>query len=105
MHKKITALLLSLLLILSAALPVFAEEGEEPETRSITITNQKRFERLAESCRLDSYSRNLVVSLQTDLDLEGREFAGIPIFCGRFEGNGHTIRGLNLIRCIYHCGS
>ena len=33
MHKKITALLLSLLLILSAALPVFAEEGEEPEFR------------------------------------------------------------------------
>lgn len=96
MHKKITALLLSLLLILSAARPVFAEEGEEPETRSITITDLKRFERLAESCRLDSYSRNLVVSLQTDLDLEGREFAGIPIFCGRFEGNGHTIRGLNL---------
>lgn len=99
MHKKIMALLLSLLLILSAALPVFAYETDEtaiPETRRITISNLKNLEKLAENCRLDSYSRDLIVSLQTDLDLEGREFAGIPIFCGRFEGNGHTIRGLNL---------
>jgi len=94
MRKKITALLLSLLLVLSAALPVFADEETVPQTRKITILNLKSFEKLAENCRLDSYSRDLVVSLETDLDLTGRGFAGIPIFCGRFEGNGHTIQGL-----------
>lgn len=96
MRKKITALLLSLMLVLSAALPVFADEETLPQTRRITILNRKSFEKLAENCRLDSYSRDLVVSLETDLDLTGRGFAGIPIFCGRFEGNGHTIRGLEL---------
>ena len=71
MHKKIAAILLSLLLLLSAALPVFADEVEMPQTRKVTILNLKSFEKLAENCRLDSFSRNLVVSLETDLDLEG----------------------------------
>ena len=99
MNKKLTALLLSLILLLSIALPVFADEKDEteiPQISRITIMNLKNLERLAENCRLDSYSKNLVVSLEADLDLEGKEFTGIPIFCGRFEGNGHTIRGLNL---------
>lgn len=99
MNKKLTALLLSLILLLSIALPVFADEKDEteiPQTSRISIMNLKNLERLAENCRLDSYSKNLVVSLEADLDLEGKDFAGIPIFCGRFEGNGHAIRGLNL---------
>ena len=99
MNKKMTALLLSLLLVLSIALPVFADETEETsltQPRRVSIMNVKNLEKLAENCRLDSYSKDLVVSLKTDLNLEGKDFAGIPIFCGRFEGNGHTIRGLNL---------
>ena len=96
MRKKMTALLIALLLVLSAALPVFADEEPVLQNRKITVVNLKSFEKLAENCRLDSYSAGLVVSLETDLDLTGKDFAGIPIFCGRFEGNGHTIRGLEL---------
>ena len=96
MLKKLLSLILTVMILASVALPVFAHEQEPEETRYVTILNLKSFEKLAENCRLDSYSCNLVVSLQTDLDLEGRDFAGIPVFCGRFEGNGHTIRGLNL---------
>lgn len=96
MHRKILSLVLSCILVLFAVFPVCAEETTVPQTRTVTIVNLKNFEKLAENCRLDSYSQDLVVSLQSDLDLTGRDFAGIPIFCGRFEGNGHTIRGLNL---------
>lgn len=96
MLKKSFSVFLAVILIFSLSLPVYAEEAESEEIRYVTIVNLKNLEKLAKNCRLDSYSRNLVVSLQADLDLEGRDFAGIPIFCGRFEGNGHTIRGLNL---------
>ena len=102
MCKKIAALLLAVILLLSVALPVFAVEEQEtqepvqPQTRKVTIFNLQSLEKLAQNCRLDSYSKDLVVSLEADLDLEGSDFAGIPIFCGRFEGNGHTIRGLHL---------
>ena len=30
--------------------------------------------------------------LLTDIDLTGVDFAGIPIFCGNFDGNGHMKR-------------
>lgn len=98
MLKKLICIYLALALLCSLVLPVSAAEEKADETQYITILNLKSLEKLARNCRLDSYSRNLVVSLQTDLDLEGRDFDGIPIFCGRFEGNGHTIRGLNFAK-------
>lgn len=96
MSKRIVSLLLSLFLLVSLAIPAGAEETQTPEKRHVRIANLKSLEKLAENCRLDSYSQDLVVSLEADLDLEGSAFAGIPIFCGTFEGNGHTIRGLDL---------
>ena len=96
MLKRICSLVLSLLLLGSLALPVFAEESQTPEIRRVRIVNLKNLEKLAENCRLDSYSHNLVVSLEADLDLTDSDFQGIPIFGGTFEGNGHTIRGLDL---------
>lgn len=98
MYKKMLTLLLACILILASALPVCAAEPEDTQIRTVTVRNVKNLLRVAENCRLDSYSQNMVVSLQADLDLENADFDGIPIFCGRFEGNGHTIRGLNLNR-------
>lgn len=51
---------------------------------------------LADSCRLDSWSVDRLVILDTDIDLTGTDFAGIPTFGGTFDGNGYTIRGLSL---------
>lgn len=51
---------------------------------------------LSEHCRLDAWSEGKTVVLTADIDLTGVAFQPIPIFRGRFEGNNHTIRGLNL---------
>ena len=66
------------------------------EGTTLRILRQKQFLDFAENCRLDSYSRNLSVVLLTDIDLTGVDFAGIPIFCGNFDGNGHTVSGLSI---------
>lgn len=99
MSKRIICALLCLLLVLGVALPVFAvetdTEGEAPQ-KTLRITSLTRFLNFAERCRLDSYSQNLNVYLETDLDLTGTGFAGIPIFCGTFQGQGHTISGLEM---------
>ena len=92
MCKRIITLCLCICILLTLAVPVSAQEGGE----KLTILNRKTFLRFAENCRLDSYSRGLTVVLETDLDLTGIEFDGIPIFEGSFEGNGHTISGLEL---------
>lgn len=99
MAKRIASILLCICLLFSAALPVSAKTKKETEERSAlkyTISNVNAFLDLAEKCRLDSFSENLVVSLQTDLDLTNVDFEGIPVFCGTFEGNGHTIQGLTI---------
>lgn len=101
--KRISALLLCLLLVLSLAVTALAEEAKgtdeaaaAEEGTTLRILRQKQFLDFAENCRLDSYSRNLSVVLLTDIDLTGVDFAGIPIFCGNFDGNGHTVSGLSI---------
>ena len=99
MRKRILALLLCLLLLTGIALPARAEEAEaqeEPETTALSIRTIEEFLEFAENCRLDSYSQNLAVTLEADIDLSGTEFTSIPVFSGTFEGSGHTISGINM---------
>ena len=102
MANKILCLFLSLLLLFSLFLPVFAaEETEEtglPETviTELYVSSPEGLLTLAENCRLDSYSQGLHVVLLRDIDLAGIDFPGIPLFCGTFDGGGHTISGLSI---------
>ena len=97
--KRISALLLCLLLVLSLPVTALAEEAQDSEEgTTLRIARRQQFLDFAENCRLDSYSRNLSVILLTDIDLTGVDFSGIPIFCGNFDGNGHAVSGLSITR-------
>lgn len=97
--KRISALLLCLLLVLSLPVTALAEEAQDSEEgTTLRIARRQQFLNFAENCRLDSYSRNLSVILLTDIDLTSVDFSGIPIFCGNFDGNGHTVSGLSITR-------
>ena len=100
--KRFLALLMSFCLMFSLALPAMAARVkdimEERKAKIVTLQTPEDFLEFAEKCRLDSYSRELQVELKADIDLTGHDFSGIPIFCGTFLGNDHTISGLNLIR-------
>ena len=98
--RRLWAALLALCLTLSLALPVFAEgESEsEPEAKeTYHIGTVDELLQLADSCRLDSWSENRTVVLDTDLEVTGSGFTGIPSFSGVFEGQGHVISGLSLV--------
>ncbi|MBU5434669.1 peptidase [Pseudoflavonifractor sp. MSJ-37] len=84
-HKRAGALFLALTLCLSLV-PAASAAGD-----NVTITDVKEFLAFAGDCANDTYSRGLTVELQTDLDLTGSSFTSIPVFCGTFHGNGHTI--------------
>lgn len=78
------------------AAPVISENVVEKIENKLVISSVDDFLEFSENCRLDSYSKNLTVSLKTDIDLTDTVFDGIPIFFGTFEGNKHRIKGLYL---------
>lgn len=61
----------------------------------VSIRNESDLFVLKDKCRLDSWSKNTVVSLENDISIS-KPFDPIPIFSGTFEGNGHVISGLNI---------
>ena len=65
----------------------------QAQEQTIRIQSPEDLIRLAEDCRLDSYSLGLTVKLTRDLDMTGYDFEGIPVFSGTFEGGGYRITG------------
>lgn len=102
MHKKyfsLFAIILCVCLLFSPSLPAYADTPSETEAlddNSITISTVEEFLTFSENCRLDSFSKNLSVTLTADIDLTDVNFDGVPIFYGTFDGGRHRIRGLNL---------
>ena len=74
-----------------------SETADTAEKETFHIGTVDDLLQLADSCRLDSWSKNRTVYLDADLELTGSGFAGIPSFSGVFEGQGHTISGLSLV--------
>lgn len=101
--KKICAY--SLVLAITGSMvpiyPVMAEEEQkisgieqnetEQETEIIEIASVEDLEWLAVNCHISEWSENKVISMTADIDLSDSEFLNIPVFCGVFKGNGHTI--------------
>lgn len=96
--SKLSALLLSLLLLLSCALPAVAAEDVQNETPKeiIQIRTPEDLITLSKNCTLDTWSENKEVHLAADMDLSGISFTPIASFSGIFDGQGHTISGLSL---------
>lgn len=98
--KKIICMLCCLILCIPTAMPVMATEAsgenEEVNENIIEINDEEAFLEFAENCKLDSFSSDKIVSLNTDINLSGKDFCGIPYFNGTFEGNNHTINNLNI---------
>ena len=93
-NKRLISILILVCFFLSCTVIASADEITAPVSLSIESTED--FIAFAENCRLDSFSQGLTVSLEADIDLSETDFNGIPIFCGEFLGNGHTVSGINL---------
>lgn len=92
--QKIVAPLLCVLLTMNAVSPFILTAAEADKTKVIHIKEKSDWEQLIQNCRLDSWSEGITVSLDNDLDISG--CGPVPTFGGTFNGNDHTLRGLNL---------
>ncbi len=62
----------------------------------VSVSTEEELARLAEDCRLDSWSRDKLVQLEQDIELDRYTELMIPDFGGIFEGNGHKISNLHI---------
>ncbi len=77
--------------LITASIPIYASSS--PVIKIKTVDDLMD---LSKNCVLDTYSENLIVILENDLDLTGIAFDSIPSFSGVFDGGGYTIKGLTI---------
>lgn len=104
MKRKITAVLLSLILLAGLPFRVGAEEEESQPKEVISLSTPEDLLALAQSCALDTWSVDKQVVLQADISLEGIPFSPIATFGGIFDGGGHAITGLDITESITPAG-
>lgn len=75
----------------------YREEVDAEQYEIVRIATVEQLQELADACAYDAWSRDKKVLLEADLDLNGMELE-IPVFGGIFDGQGHTIRGLEIQR-------
>ena len=93
-----------LVLVLVVALCLLCGAAAQPNPKEIHIYSADDFVQLSKSCKLDTYSQGKTVYLDSDVDLSGSKFVPIPTFGGTFEGQGHTVSGLELSGDASHMG-
>lgn len=91
--SSIISITMIFLIILSTTLPNFAMESKGA---ILHISSAEDLVQFSEKCSFDTFSKGIIVFLDSDIDLEGIEFSPIPIFGGTFEGQGYTIKGLSI---------
>lgn len=98
--KQILSLLLVLNFCIFCTVPAFAAE----DTDTIRIYTAEDLIDFAKQCSLDTWSQGKLVSLERDISLENTDFLPIPSFGGTFDGNGHTIRDMEIPASVSPAG-
>lgn len=80
---------------ISGSKNALTEEISEADYVTVSIRSEADLLKLAENCRLDSWSVGKKVELLEDLELTVEDFQ-IPVFAGIFDGKGHTISSVTL---------
>ena len=79
-------------LIIPLAMPIISFANEE----AVHINNADEFIEFAKKCSYDAWSIGKTFLLNADISLEGKDFVPIPSFSGIFDGQGHTLSGIEL---------
>lgn len=88
--KRILAAVLCLLMCLSP----FEAFADDPTI--IYIGSAEQLRTFSANCVSDAYSKGKTFLLTKDIDLTDADFEPIPLFCGHFDGQGHTVSGFSL---------
>lgn len=86
------AAMLAAMVVLVTSVPVYPIPVQAEEN-VIVIRTEEDLQEFSRACVSESYSAGKTVSLEADINMSYFS-SPIPVFCGVFKGNGHTISGL-----------
>ncbi|MBR1623367.1 MAG: hypothetical protein IJ675_05600, partial [Pseudobutyrivibrio sp.] len=99
-HKLLALSMVAFLSMGNLTLTAFAGEEAEDEEQieyDLHISDASTLISFAESCKKGGNAQAMSVILDSDIDLSGADdFVGIDSFSGYFNGNNHTVLGLNI---------
>lgn len=104
MNNKRVSRALSLVLLCALLSGLCAPSIAAGDSETVYLTSADSLRAFAEQCSYDAWSEGKTVVLQRDIALGGVDFLPIASFGGTFEGNGHTISGLNISASISPAG-
>lgn len=91
--KRISALTAAVMAVnIVLGVPVITS-GEETV---LAISTPEDLKTVTEACVYDSYSRGKRIVMTNDIDLKGEKIKPIEVFCGTFDGGGHSILNLDM---------
>lgn len=93
---RIIATLLSLSILITLLAPLMLTTVAFAEGEVISIGSAEELVELAKKCSYDAFSIGKTVVLEADISLTDVDFQPIPTFSGVFDGQGHTISGLEI---------
>lgn len=95
-YNRILSFIISFSILFTLLISTLSPIVAHAEGDAVVIENAEDFMSFAKKCSYDLWSRGKTFILGSDISLEGIDFSPIPVFSGTFDGNGHTISGLNI---------
>lgn len=92
-NRIISAMLIIQIVLCTFSATILSAAASE---NTVTIDDKESFIKFSKDCTLDKWSDGKIINLTCDIDFSAGEFKPVPIFGGIFNGNGHTISGVNL---------
>ena len=95
MRKKVKRIAIAAMLLLALLLTGIPQDfAVQAAEGYLEIRTKEDWLTFAKNCKTDVYSQGLQVELKTDLDLTGESDLAVPVFCGTFNGGGHSVTGI-----------
>lgn len=96
MKNKIIALTITVCVLVSLIIPLAMPLISFADESIIYINDADEFIEFAKKCSYDAWSIGKTFVLNADISLEEKDFVPIPSFSGIFDGQGHTVSGIEL---------
>ena len=96
MKNKIISCIIAFTMMITLCIPAFSPIVSYATSEVIYIYTTEEFLDFSKKCSYDAWSKNKQIILKNNISLLNTDFESISVFNGSFDGEGHTVSGINV---------